>query len=48
MIVGDLAENVAKRVVLLTDEFYINEIMLQAPAHTAAGARPDDASASKL
>jgi phosphate transport system protein len=27
--VGDLAENIAKRVMLLTDEFRINEVMLQ-------------------
>jgi len=27
--VGDLAENIAKRVMLLTDEFHINEVMLQ-------------------
>jgi len=27
--IGDLAENVAKRVVLLTEEFRINEVMLQ-------------------
>ena len=27
--IGDLAENVAKRVVLLTDEFRIDEVMLQ-------------------
>lgn len=27
--VGDLAENIAKRVLLLTDEFCINEVMLQ-------------------
>ena len=27
--IGDLAENIAKRVMLLTDEFRINEVMLQ-------------------
>jgi len=27
--IGDLAENIAKRALLLTDEFRINDVMLQ-------------------
>ena len=46
--IGNLAENVAKEVILLSDAFLIDEVVLQLQRMGAAGARPVDARAAEL